>query len=179
MIAAAYDLSKISKVATGFSLFFPVGAHPNASQPASVVPKSNFRSSRSLICLIPSSTFGEAGTSNPGRGGCAHFSYAQDDRDHYGNKRLDLAGPLLGGLFRMLFRKVTKDVRIYVQKCVDSGKEINLTYAVKAKTISQVSLAPSSRSPLWMLRPPGYRTPLGRLRTRAKAPGIPGRRCRW
>ena len=37
----------------------------------------------------------------------------------------------------MLFRKVTKDVRIYVQKCVDSGKEINLTYAVKAKTISQ------------------------------------------
>jgi DNA-directed RNA polymerase II subunit RPB2 len=33
--------------------------------------------------------------------------------------------------------QVTKDVRIYVQKCVDSGKEINLTYAVKAKTISQ------------------------------------------
>lgn len=27
---------------------------------------------------------------------------AEDDRDHYGNKRLDLAGPLLGGLFRMV-----------------------------------------------------------------------------
>ena len=32
----------------------------------------------------------------------------EDDRDHYGKKRLDLAGPLLGGLFRMLFRKLTR-----------------------------------------------------------------------
>ncbi len=39
-----------------------------------------------------------------------------DDRDHYGNKRLDLAGPLLGGLFRQLFKKLTKDVRAYLQK---------------------------------------------------------------
>jgi DNA-directed RNA polymerase II subunit RPB2 len=38
---------------------------------------------------------------------CALGRRKQDDRDHYGNKRLDLAGPLLGGLFRMLFRKVT------------------------------------------------------------------------
>lgn len=60
----------------------------------------------------------------------------EDDRDHYGNKRLDLAGPLLAGLFRMLFRKLTKDVRMYLQKCVDNGKEINLTYAVKARTIT-------------------------------------------
>lgn len=30
----------------------------------------------------------------------------EDDRDHYANKRLDLGGPLLAGLFRMLFRKV-------------------------------------------------------------------------
>ena len=31
---------------------------------------------------------------------CALGRRAEDDRDHYGNKRLDLAGPLLGGLFR-------------------------------------------------------------------------------
>ncbi|KAK3248848.1 DNA-dependent RNA polymerase II [Cymbomonas tetramitiformis] len=67
---------------------------------------------------------------------CALCRRQQDDRDHYGNKRLDLAGPLMGGLFRMLFRKVTKDVKGYVQKCVDNGKEINLTYAVRAKTIT-------------------------------------------
>jgi DNA-directed RNA polymerase II subunit RPB2 len=58
-----------------------------------------------------------------------------DDRDHYGNKRLDLAGPLLGTLFRQLFKKLNKDVRSYLQKCVDSGKEFNLMMAVKSKTM--------------------------------------------
>jgi DNA-directed RNA polymerase II subunit RPB2 len=48
----------------------------------------------------------------------------EDDRDHYANKRLDLGGPLLANLFRMLFRKLTKDVKMYVQKCVDNGKEV-------------------------------------------------------
>ncbi|XP_039830932.1 DNA-directed RNA polymerase II subunit RPB2-like isoform X2 [Panicum virgatum] len=67
---------------------------------------------------------------------CALGRRAEDDRDHYGNKRLDLAGPLLGGLFRMLFRKLTRDVRSYVQKCVDNGKEVNLQFAIKAKTIT-------------------------------------------
>ena len=41
---------------------------------------------------------------------------ATDDRDHYGNKRLDLAGPLLRGLFRQLLRKLTKDAKNYLQK---------------------------------------------------------------
>ncbi|KAF2303335.1 hypothetical protein GH714_016852 [Hevea brasiliensis] len=67
---------------------------------------------------------------------CALGRRAEDDRDHYGNKRLDLAGPLLGGLFRMLFRKLTRDVRSYVQKCVDNGKDVNLQFAIKAKTIT-------------------------------------------
>jgi DNA-directed RNA polymerase II subunit RPB2 len=59
-----------------------------------------------------------------------------DDRDHFGKKRLDLAGPLLGNLFRILFRKLTKDVARYLQKCIDSGREFNLTLAVKATTIT-------------------------------------------
>ncbi|GFZ03056.1 DNA-directed RNA polymerase family protein [Actinidia rufa] len=67
---------------------------------------------------------------------CALGRRAEDDRDHYGNKRLDLAGPLLGGLFRMLFRKLTRDVRGYVQKCVDNGKDVNLQFAIKAKTVT-------------------------------------------
>ena len=68
---------------------------------------------------------------------CALGRRAEDDRDHYGNKRLDLAGPLLATLFRQLFRRLVKDVRTYAQKCVDGGKDVNLTYAVKAKTITQ------------------------------------------
>ena len=46
-------------------------------------------------------------------------------------------GPLLATLFRQLFRRLTKDVRSYCQKCVDSGKEININYAVKQNTITQ------------------------------------------
>ena len=45
-----------------------------------------------------------------------------DDRDHYGNKRLDLAGPLLAFLFRGLFKNLLKEVRIYAQKFIDKGK---------------------------------------------------------
>jgi DNA-directed RNA polymerase beta subunit len=48
----------------------------------------------------------------------------EDDRDHYACKRLDLGGPLLAGLFRLLFRKLCKDVRSYVQRAVDAGKEV-------------------------------------------------------
>jgi DNA-directed RNA polymerase II subunit RPB2 len=41
-----------------------------------------------------------------------------DDRDHFGNKRLDLAGPLLAQLFLQLFKKLTKEVQLYLDKCV-------------------------------------------------------------
>ncbi|MCL7047334.1 hypothetical protein MKW94_006641 [Papaver nudicaule] len=67
---------------------------------------------------------------------CALGRRPQDDRDHYGNKRLDLAGPLLGGLFRNLFRKLTRDVRGYMQKCLDNGKDVNLHFGIRASTIT-------------------------------------------
>eukprot|EP01116_Phalansterium_solitarium_P019596 TRINITY_DN5535_c0_g4_i2.p1 TRINITY_DN5535_c0_g4~~TRINITY_DN5535_c0_g4_i2.p1 ORF type:complete len:1189 (+),score=484.63 TRINITY_DN5535_c0_g4_i2:108-3674(+) len=61
---------------------------------------------------------------------------ALDDRDHYGLKRLDLAGPLVGTLFRQLFKKLTRDAKIYLQKTLDQGREFNLHMAIKGKTIS-------------------------------------------
>ena len=59
-----------------------------------------------------------------------------DDRDHYGNKRLDLAGPLLAFLFRGLFRNLMKEMRMYAQKFIDKGKDFNLELAIKTRTIS-------------------------------------------
>merc|ERR1740128_1026464 len=59
-----------------------------------------------------------------------------DDRDHYGNKRLDLAGPLLAFLFRGLFKNLMKEMRMYAQKFIDKGKDFNLELAIKPKTIS-------------------------------------------
>lgn len=59
-----------------------------------------------------------------------------DDRDHYGNKRLDLAGPLLAFLFRALFKNLMKEVRLYAQKFIDRGKDFNLDVAIKTKIIT-------------------------------------------
>jgi len=59
-----------------------------------------------------------------------------DDRDHYAQKRLDLAGPLLGQLFRQLFRKLSKDVQKYGQKVIDKQQEFSPMAAVQHKTIT-------------------------------------------
>lgn len=67
---------------------------------------------------------------------CSLGRLEEDDRDHLGNKRLDLAGPLLGGLFRTLFKKLTKDVRKYLQKCLDGGKDFTLALALDSRTVS-------------------------------------------
>lgn len=63
---------------------------------------------------------------------CALGRREVDDRDHFGKKRLDLAGPLMASLFRHLFNKLTKDVYRYLQRCVENNKEFNLTLAVKS-----------------------------------------------
>ena len=70
-----------------------------------------------------------------------------DDRDHFGKKRLDLAGPLLANLFRMLFRKLTKDVYRYLQKVSEyclSSQIIMLTH--------RLSVSRRTRSSIFHLR---------------------------
>lgn len=58
-----------------------------------------------------------------------------DDRDHYGNKRTDLAGPLMKGLFRSLFRTLVKKIRGELQKDLNKGKIPNVEVAVDHKQI--------------------------------------------
>jgi DNA-directed RNA polymerase II subunit RPB2 len=60
----------------------------------------------------------------------------EDDRDHFGKKRLDLAGPLVANLFRILFLKLTKDVYKYLQRCVEGNNDFNVQMAVKASVIT-------------------------------------------
>ncbi|KAI9887347.1 MAG: DNA-dependent RNA polymerase II [Watsoniomyces obsoletus] len=67
---------------------------------------------------------------------CALGRREVDDRDHFGRKRLDLAGPLMAGLFRMLFTKLTKDIYKYLQKCVETNREFNLNLGVKQATLT-------------------------------------------
>jgi len=46
-----------------------------------------------------------------------------DDRDHYANKRLDLAGPLMANLFRQLFERLVKSLKTKLQKNLNDGKQ--------------------------------------------------------
>lgn len=48
-----------------------------------------------------------------------------DDRDHFGNKRMDLAGNLIGNIFRISFTRVMKEFKRTVEKKVQTGKTIN------------------------------------------------------
>jgi DNA-directed RNA polymerase II subunit RPB2 len=54
-----------------------------------------------------------------------------DDRDHLGNKRLDLAGPLLAFLFRGLFKTLIKQMRSYAQFFLDKGQSFNVEVSIK------------------------------------------------
>ncbi|KAK5109395.1 DNA-dependent RNA polymerase II [Meristemomyces frigidus] len=61
----------------------------------------------------------------------------EDDRDHFGKKRLDLAGPLMAQVFRLKYSQMLKEMRGYLHRCVESGKEFNLTLAVKPGILTQ------------------------------------------
>ncbi|KAI5296373.1 DNA-dependent RNA polymerase II [Ascosphaera acerosa] len=67
---------------------------------------------------------------------CALGRRDVDDRDHFGKKRLDLAGPLLAGLFRTLFMRLTKDLYRYVQRCVEANQQLRLNIGIKTATLS-------------------------------------------
>uniref|UniRef100_A0A9J2PUR1 DNA-directed RNA polymerase subunit beta n=1 Tax=Ascaris lumbricoides TaxID=6252 RepID=A0A9J2PUR1_ASCLU len=60
-----------------------------------------------------------------------------DDRDHIGNKRLDLAGPLLAFLFRALFKNLLKEVRLTAQKYINKNGDFILDACVKTSTITR------------------------------------------
>ena len=68
---------------------------------------------------------------------CSLGRLEEDDRDHLGKKRLDMAGPLMGSLFRMLFKQLTKDCKRYIQKCLDDGKPPNLSLAIKGNILTK------------------------------------------
>ncbi|CAF3958176.1 unnamed protein product [Rotaria magnacalcarata] len=59
-----------------------------------------------------------------------------DDRDHLGNKRLDLAGPLLSFLFRGLFKRLIKYITAAGQKAVNRSRDVG-EWVVRSDIITQ------------------------------------------
>jgi len=60
----------------------------------------------------------------------------EDDRDHYGKKRMDLAGSLLGNLYREKFRRFVQEGQRIIKWQIDQGRNINPSSAFKSRIIT-------------------------------------------
>src|SRR3569833_3419074 len=67
---------------------------------------------------------------------CALGRRDTDDRDHFGKKRLDLAGPLLAKLFRNIIRKMTQELMQYLKRCIDQSKMFDLRVGIRHQTLT-------------------------------------------
>jgi len=61
----------------------------------------------------------------------------QDDKDHFKNKRLRLAGPLLADLFRVAFRNLTRDIKYQLERIGVKGPLITVSAAVRPGIITE------------------------------------------
>jgi len=67
---------------------------------------------------------------------CVEGITKEDDRDHFKNKRVDMSGFLLAGLFRQLFRRTYKEFVSSVSKYLKMGKTFNVNHVLKNKIIT-------------------------------------------
>ncbi len=61
----------------------------------------------------------------------------QDDKDHYANKRLKLAGDLMEDLFRVAFTALCKDLKYQIERIHAKGKEIKIASSLRSDVLSQ------------------------------------------
>jgi DNA-directed RNA polymerase subunit B len=60
-----------------------------------------------------------------------------DDKDHYSNKRLKLAGDLFTSLFRVSFLNLTRDIKYQLERTAVRGRKPNIKTAVRADVITE------------------------------------------
>jgi len=60
-----------------------------------------------------------------------------DDKDHFKNKRLRLAGPLLADLFRVAFRNLIRDIKYQLERIGVKGPIITVSAAVRPGIITE------------------------------------------
>jgi DNA-directed RNA polymerase subunit B len=61
----------------------------------------------------------------------------EDDKDHYANKRLKLAGDLMEDLFRVSFTALCKDLKYQIERVHAKGKEIKISSCLRSDVLSQ------------------------------------------
>lgn len=61
----------------------------------------------------------------------------EDDKDHYANKRLKLAGDLMEDLFRVAFANLIKDLKYQLERSYARRKELKISSAIRPDLLTQ------------------------------------------
>jgi DNA-directed RNA polymerase subunit B len=61
----------------------------------------------------------------------------EDDKDHYANKRLKLAGDLMEDLFRVAFMALCKDLKYQLERAHARNRDVKIQTAVRADVLTQ------------------------------------------
>ncbi len=65
-----------------------------------------------------------------------------DDKDHYANKRLKLAGDLMEDLFRISLNRLTRDIKYQLERASMRHRELSVGTAVRADVLTERLLHP-------------------------------------
>ncbi|MBS3814944.1 MAG: DNA-directed RNA polymerase subunit B [Hadesarchaea archaeon] len=60
-----------------------------------------------------------------------------DDKDHYANKRLKLAGNLIENVFRLAFIKLQRDIKYQIERAESRGRDLNVRTAARADVLTE------------------------------------------
>jgi DNA-directed RNA polymerase subunit B len=61
----------------------------------------------------------------------------EDDKDHYANKRLKLAGDLMEDLFRVAFANLMKDLKYQLERSYSRRKDLKISSAIRPDLLTQ------------------------------------------
>ncbi|AGK60722.1 DNA-directed RNA polymerase, subunit B [Archaeoglobus sulfaticallidus PM70-1] len=66
----------------------------------------------------------------------------EDDKDHYANKRLKLAGDLMEEIFRVAFLRLIKDVKYQLERAKVRGRPLKMSTAVRSDVLTDRIMHP-------------------------------------
>jgi DNA-directed RNA polymerase subunit B" len=66
----------------------------------------------------------------------------EDDKDHYANKRLKLAGDLMEEIFRVAFLRLIKDVKYQLERAKVRGRPLKMNTAVRSDVLTDRIMHP-------------------------------------
>jgi len=67
---------------------------------------------------------------------------SEDDKDHYANKRLKLAGDLMEDLFRVAFSRLARDIKYQLERASMRHRELSISTAIRSDVLTERIIHP-------------------------------------